>query len=259
MRHEKKALVQGLEPLIPDRKTAVDTRNALAMTRLLIKTNNLYVKTFFSYFQYRESPSELYREALSRNAGELQTTCRQFMQVPGFGYDLAGAQQLLANTKNMLADAKRAVQELADAPTPAEIDKGIAAQQERYRHILNEQGDKAVKILHWEGRVDGIDLLKIRGRSITVEHIKWDGIYFKDQNFAADLPQAAVTVVPMDIESRPIHPFVLEQPTAENDFTATILLNDLPGGAGWCKFDLYYIDQTPEQLGLSDPWKTQRQ
>ncbi len=249
---------QGLEPLIPDRKTALDARNALEMTRLLIKTNNLYVKTFFSYFQYRENPTELFREALSRNAGELQTTCRLFTQVPGFGYDLAGAQQLLANTKSMLADAKRAVQELADAPTPAEIDEGIAAQQQRYRHILKEQGDNAVKLLHWEGRVDGIDLLKIRGRSITVEHIKWDGIYFKDQNFSADLPQAAVTVIPLDIESRPIHPFVLEQPTAENDFTATILLNDLPGGAGWCKFDLYYIDQTPEQLGLADPWKTRR-
>jgi hypothetical protein len=243
-----------LELLVADKRLAVDTRNALEMTRLLIKTNNLYVKTFFSYFQYEENQSGTNREQLSKYYGDLQAASVMFAQVPGFGYDLAGVNQLLANAKNILTDFKKAAQALTDAPTPAEIEKGIAEQQQRYRQVLKEYGQEAVKLLHWEGRVDGIDLLKIKGKAMSVEHIKWDGIYFKDQNFSAELPQAAVTVVPLDIESRPAHPFVLQQPNKDNNFTATVLLNDLPGGAGWCKFDLYFINQEPEKLGLANPW-----
>lgn len=63
-----------------------------------------------------------------------------------------------------------------------------------------------------------------------------------------------VTVIPHDIESRPMHPFVLEQPSPENDFTVKIYLDDMPGGNGWMIFDLYYIPESPESLGLQIPW-----
>jgi hypothetical protein len=29
----------------------------------------------------------------------------------------------------------------------------------------------------------------------------------------------------------------------------------VPGGAGWVKFDLYYIAKTPQELGLKNSWQ----
>jgi hypothetical protein len=29
----------------------------------------------------------------------------------------------------------------------------------------------------------------------------------------------------------------------------------MPGGNGWVEFDLYYVDETPEELGLAVPWE----
>ena len=68
------------------------------------------------------------------------------------------------------------------------------------------------------------------------------------------LPDHAVTVIPKDIQSRPMHPFVLEQPTAKNNYTAKIYLYDVPGGRDWMNFDLYYIPKSPSELGLDIPW-----
>ena len=242
---------------IKDPKMAAGVGHTLDMTRLLIHTNTLYVKTFFAYFQYLENPLPEQKNRLAEYGNQLKATRDQFTQVPGFGYDLAGVDQMLKNSESALLDLSRAKKELADAPTMAEIEKGVVQQQEKYAQVLLDQADRAVKFLHWEGRVDGIDILKIRGKSLEIEHVKWDGIYFKEQNFIAALPQQPVTVVPKDIDSRPMHPFVLEQPSAANEYTVKILLNDLPGGAGWCKFDLYFIPDAPAKLDLENPWEKQ--
>jgi hypothetical protein len=68
------------------------------------------------------------------------------------------------------------------------------------------------------------------------------------------LPEGDITVLPIDIDSRPLHPFIMEQPSAENDYTAKVYLDDLPGGHGWAEFDLYYIKKSPATLGMKVPW-----
>ncbi len=233
---------------------ATQVAQALDMTRLLIETNNRYVKSFFSYFHYLENPNESSRQQLAEQIQTLQKTCGQFQRVPGFGYDLAGVRQLVVNAQSLLQDRVTAERDLLEAPTMAEIEISVAREQEKYVRILQDHAEQAVRVLHWEGRVDGMDVLKIKDSSLEVEHVKWDAIYFKDQKFFAALPQRPVTVVPKNLDSRPMHPFVLEQPCEENGYTAKILLNDLPGGAGWCKFDLYYIDKNPHELEMLPPW-----
>ena len=51
-----------------------------------------------------------------------------------------------------------------------------------------------------------------------------------------------------------MHPFILEQPAKDNDYTVKVYLYDKPGGDGIMKFDLYYIPKTPDQLGIQIPW-----
>ena len=244
-----------IKPSIGDSETAGKTGESLNITRLLIRTNNLYVKTIFAYFGYRDSPSPEKRETLAALTDELETTCVEFRNAPGYGYHLYGVEQLLKNARaavENLSDAERA---LAGAPDSEQIEALVAKQQQQYRKVLESHKDELHKVMHWECRVDGRDILKIRGDKIEIEHLRWDGMYFKDYEILTPLPAKAVTVIPKDIESRPMHPFVLEQPNAGNGYTAKIYLYDVPGGAGWSKFDVYYIDRPPEELGLEIEWE----
>ena len=246
---------EQVKHLIADNKLANDVENRLDMTRLFIKTNNLYVKTAFAYFEYRDDPTKENKLKLSNLFTELRDTRTDFTEIPGFGYQLFGVNQLLDNVEQALEDLTYSERKLADAPNQVEIEETIAIQQEKYAKILKKYSKDAVKFLHWQGRVDGRDILKISGKNIEVEHLRWDHIYFKDYEFFNPLPREKVTVIPRDIESRPMHPFILEQPAAENDYTVKVYLYDVPGGAGWCKFDLYYIPKTPDELGLRIPWQ----
>ncbi|NOY57651.1 MAG: hypothetical protein GXO75_01785 [Calditrichaeota bacterium] len=244
-----------VKPRIADKKLATEIENRLEMTRLFIKTNNLYVKTAFAYFEYRDDPAKPSRRKLAKLHDALQQTRNDFIETPGYGYHLFGVDQLLKNVEQALDDLPKAEQLLKDAPSSAEIEKIVAEQQKAYGRILKKEAKEAVKVLHWEGRVDGRDIIKIRGKHLEIEHLRWDPMYFKDYKILKALPEKAVTVIPKNIESRPMHPFILEQPSRENNYTVKVYLYDVPGGAGWCKFDLYYIPQTPDELGLGIPWQ----
>ncbi len=245
----------ALKPRVPDREFAVKVENSLRLTRLLIQTNNLYARTSFAYFQYMEDPTEEKRRALRGLFQKLTTTRKEFVEAPGYDYRLFGVDQLVKNVRQVLDDLERAKRTLARAPSAGEIERAVGRQQRRYREVLRTHTGSAAKILHWEGRVDGRDILSVRGDELKVEHLRWDPIYFQSHTFAKPLPRRAGTVVPEDLQSEPMHPFILEQPSEKNDYTAKVYLYDVPGGAHWVKFNLYFIDERPEALGLTVPWE----
>ncbi len=240
--------------LFKDRALAARVENSLRLMRLLIETNNLYVKTFFSYFEYGESPTEANRRILRRLYGRLKATCGRFHSTPGSSFKLFGPDQLLTNLSEMLKDRVRAEQALARAPSTDEIEKEVAEQQRRYREILDKQRNRACKILYWEGRVDGQDILSVKGSDVKIEHLRWDPIYMHSHTFLQPLPTRSGSVVIEDIESEPMHPFVLQQPRESNGYTTRIYLNDVPGGAHWVRFNLHFLDEAPDVLGLDVPW-----
>ncbi len=245
---------KSAESLIEDPGLAEKIENELTTTRRLIETNNLYVRTFFAYFEYREHPSAENKAALSRNYDRLMEVRERFVNTPNYGYHLFGVDQLLRNVERVLADREAAEKELRQAPTREELERAVARQQEIYRKVLEESADRAVKFAHFEAIVDGRDILAITGNRYRIEHLRWDSPHVRSHEFLQPLPKKEVTVVPRDIQSRPIHPFVLEQPTLENGYTTKIYLNDQPGGQGLMEFDLYYIPELPEELGLEAPW-----
>ena len=96
----------------------------------------------------------------------------------------------------------------------------------------------------------------VNGNELEIEHLRYDNIQEMTYEFENPLPQKEYTVVVEDIRSRSFHPFVLEQPSAENNFTATIYLSDFPEhGYSWWEFKVYYIEKSPQKLGLETPWK----
>ena len=239
---------------LSDSAVANDLENRLDMTRHLIETNQRYVESMLAYFDYFDQPTEERKMRLEDALNETRTTCARFAALPGFDYKLWGVETLLAAMASALENLEAHQRTLEATPNREELEAAIAAQQRRFATVLADHKVGAVKFAHVRIQVDGRDILHIHGDSYRIEHIRWDHPHVQEFTFSAPLPRQEVTVIPHDIESRPLHPFILEQPSPTNDFTARIYLDDLPGGQGWMEFDLYYIEESPEALGLAVPW-----
>ncbi|MBC8181429.1 hypothetical protein H8E88_09925 [candidate division KSB1 bacterium] len=243
------------KPLISDKKLAEKTGNSIDLTYWLIKTNNLYVKTFFAYFDYRDFPTDENKESLTMFANELRESMLKFKAIPGCVYRLDGMEQLLQNVDQVLTDLKIAEEKLANAPDDDGIKLLISEQQQKSAEILKKYSKRAIKFMTWQGRVDGMDLIHIKANNLVVEHLRYDNIAEMDFQFIKPLPKKNVTVVIKDIQARSFRPFIFEQPNKENDYTVTLYLSDYPKhGYSWWEFDLYYISKPPDELGLAVPW-----
>jgi hypothetical protein len=229
--------------------------NNAEMTYRLVAANNLYVKAMISYFQYRENISTENKYQLTQYSNELAAAMTAFSKVPGFVYRLDGMKQLQVNIAEALNNVESANKVLAMAPNDAGIDKLIDDQQAKYKEVLERYKDEVVKLVYWQGRVDGRDLFKVKGKNIEIEHLRYDNILETSEKFSAELPEKEYTVIVKDLQSRSFGPFVLEQPSGENNYTVTLYLSDSPmSGYSWWKFELYYIPRPPKELGLEVPW-----
>ncbi len=239
---------------IKDGTVAEDLANRLTMTRNLIRTNIGYVKVMFAYFDHMDAPTAAHHDALAGAYEELKTARTDFTATPNYKYDLFGLDTLLRNAEDALKDAVAAKERLARIPNRREIEALIAAQQQRYGEVLESQGDKARRLGRFEVLVDGQDMLVVKGDRFDIVNIRWDGAHVQVGELFFPLPEAPGTVVVKDIESRPMHPFVLEQPSPQNGHQVKVYLDDVPGANGWMRFELYWIPEAPERLGLGVPW-----
>jgi len=252
------SMEKRFEPLagrIDDQMLAEQVGDGLTLTRWLVETNNAYVKTCYAYFQCRDARDGASRDGLRGALDTLRKARERFIAAPGFVYRLDGIDQLMRNAAVALDDLDRAEKALATAPTGRDIDALIVRQQQQHAKILADRQNEAVKVLEWRGRVDGRDLLHVRGKTIEIEHLQSDPIADPSANFTAELPAREVTVLVKDKQSQAVHPFLLEQPTKDNDHTAKIYLFDQPPGYGRWEIDLYYLDAHPKDVGLALPWQ----
>lgn len=240
---------------IDDRELVTNMAERLDMTRHLIETNLGYVRLIFAYYDYFDEGTDVRRVALQQAVDGLKSSIEAFMQVPEFAYRLFGVEQLLQNAEDLVVDRDAALAAYEAAPVRSVIEATVRDQQERYAKVLEQHWDKAVKFADIEILVDGQDLVHISGEKHWVEHLRWDGPDVRVFEVMKPLPREHVTVVPKDLYSRPMHPFVLEQPNAENDYTVKVYLDDLPGGQDWFKCELYYLPGAPAEYGLQAPWQ----
>ena len=93
------------------------------------------------------------------------------------------------------------------------------------------QSESASGKVFWRGRVDSKVHLVIRGDSIEEKTIEGAENESGKFSFTAPLPEAAVNVGVTRKEGRSKKIKVIQQPAAENDFTAIIEIHDDGGGA----------------------------
>jgi len=219
-----------------------------------VETNRLYVKTIYAYFEYREARDEPAKARLARDLAALQDAMRRFSHAPGFDYKLYGIEALVTCAADALTGLEAAEARLAEAPTEEEAYQLIAGQQAAHAQAISKYAGESTHFLHWRCRVDGKDILHIKGEELKTEHVAYDELQDISCEFKAPLPRKEVTVLLQENEALEIHPFVLEQPSAANDYTVRVYLYNRPPGYAWWDFDLYFVDKPPESLGLETPW-----
>ncbi len=90
----------------------------------------------------------------------------------------------------------------------------------------------------WRGQVDGVDEIRIRGESVRVEHVQAKPIQRQDYRFSAPLPSREVKLKLRKIKGRG-KVRLLEEPTAWNDYTAVVRIDDgKQGGDEYYEFEL---------------------
>ena len=236
-----------------DSGLAESVADSLRCTRLLVETHCGYVRTCFAFFQHRDDAGKQAQERLGKALAALKKARAEFSETPGCRFKFYGVDVLIQAAEEMLRNRDEALGNMAKAPDSTEVDRLIAESQTQHKQALEKHDANAVKCLRWRAKVDGRDILSIRGKSVEIEHLQSDGISSIEQEFFEPLPQKEVTVLLKTKESQEIHPFVLEQPSAANGYTAKIYLFDKPPGYGWWEIELYYVEGSPRDLGLATP------
>ncbi|HOV32180.1 MAG TPA: hypothetical protein PLX23_02300 [Candidatus Hydrogenedens sp.] len=225
----------------------------LYMTQSLIEINSAYVDTIFNFFDYLDNPSETEKNFLSISLARLIELHERIMNLPS-NYKLDGVNILIEHAQRAIDNIEFEKGLLRTIPTQKELDTLIQEQQRLYQQIFEKNKDKLKKIAHFEVIIDGQDLLHIKGNQYRIEHLRWDNPQVRYAEFYSPLPEKDMLVIPVSINTRPLHPFVLQQPTTENNYEATIYLDDRPGGYGRFIFDLYGLDESETDIKIIKNW-----
>ncbi|MGH9846085.1 MAG: hypothetical protein ACREEM_45875, partial [Blastocatellia bacterium] len=89
------------------------------------------------------------------------------------------------------------------------------------------------------GRVDGRDLIYIRGNQLWVDHREGQPIYEDNHRFFQSLPFDRNSIFVRKLRGRG-DVRVIEQPTRNNNYTAAIMVEDRDGGADRYEFEVVW-------------------
>ncbi|HQR31390.1 MAG TPA: hypothetical protein PLK30_01550 [Blastocatellia bacterium] len=91
--------------------------------------------------------------------------------------------------------------------------------------------------ISWSGRVDGRDLIYIRGNNLWVEHRDGQPVYEMNHHFYNSLPNRQCVVNVRQVNGRG-NVRVIEQPSPYNNYTAVIQVEDRDGGSDFYNLDI---------------------
>ena len=99
------------------------------------------------------------------------------------------------------------------------------------------ESGRPLETLVWSGWIDGTDGLVVRGGEVTIEHHSGRAVRGERATFSSPLPQREVTVNLRQLEGRG-RAVIQEQPSARNNWTLRVLVEDPSGGDAFYRLEL---------------------
>jgi hypothetical protein len=90
---------------------------------------------------------------------------------------------------------------------------------------------------HWRGRVDGSDYIMLQGNQVSISHLEDKYIQDASYELPVPLPQQAVQARLTKLKGRGSVEIV-RQPTADNEYTLTVLIQNPAGGDDLYEFEV---------------------
>jgi hypothetical protein len=107
------------------------------------------------------------------------------------------------------------------------------------RRPRDDDWNTGARGLRWSGRVDGRDLIRIRGSQLWIDHQAGGPITEANYRFEQSLPYQQRNVTVRKLRGRGTVR-VIEQPSRNNNFTATIMIDDESGGADRYEIEVFW-------------------
>lgn len=101
----------------------------------------------------------------------------------------------------------------------------------------DRSNNRDVRGASWSGRVDGRNLVYIRGNELWVEHRDGQPVYDAKHSFYSALPNRQCVVTVRQVSGRG-NVRVIEQPSARNNYTAVIQVEDRDNGSDFYNLDI---------------------
>ncbi len=234
-------LFANCENRITDREKAKALERLLLHGRAAIQLNRDYVEGFLRYFRYREAPTTENKAALAVVLERVRTSATNYEANYNY-YVLLGVSAFVELAGRALENLEEAERVLREAPTAEGVQKMFADARSASAKRLREHPD-ALHIATWEGTVDGRDLVLIQGDTFRVEHIADDGISSTQLTEHNKIPRdrdCEIVVKPLEVRGTV---YLSEQPSAANEYTTTLYVEDPAVGQAVIRFDLYAIER----------------
>lgn len=106
--------------------------------------------------------------------------------------------------------------------------------------------------LIWEGEVDGVSILRVRGRQLDVEQVRGLPVQRQRVRFFERLPERRQNVRLEVVEGRG-RVRILEHPRPENNFTLSVEIDDYQGGASWYSLAFYWAGGQRDWFAVAPP------
>jgi len=91
----------------------------------------------------------------------------------------------------------------------------------------------------WRGRVDGSDYIMVQGNQVSISHLEDRFIQDASYELPVPLPQQTVNLKLTKLKGRG-NVEIVRQPTPENRYTLTVLIEDLSGGDDFYEFEVVW-------------------
>jgi len=96
--------------------------------------------------------------------------------------------------------------------------------------------------LIWQGQVDGVSILRVRGSQVDVEEVRGLPVQRQRASFFERLPERRQNVRLEVIEGRG-RVRIIEQPRPENNFTLSVEIDDHQGGSSFYSLGFYWTGE----------------
>jgi len=221
---------------IDDPEMAGHLEYALALGRSFIRLNVSYVEAFLKYFIYEESLSEADRRQAKAAITDLKRAIRQYLENGG-NFQLSGIDEFTQVAERGLANPQRARQ-MVYRPSEQELRSRKSTEMQRQAAAL-ESADRSVKLLYWEGSVDGREMLIVGDREVQIEHMAAEPPADVKYEFFEPLPKGwRVVLKPLEVRG---YAFVYGQPNERNGWQTSVLVDDPEDGRAIYRFELHAV------------------